>query len=98
MTGFFGKEERAAKGEGEICRERKPIHGAKRYQEGDATNSGSAGQALRQRGVQVHPICLIEKAIKTAMGLLIAKVPGLEILHLKQKNKKIRGKGGLPTD
>ena len=32
------------------------------------------------------------------MGLLMAKVPGLEILHLKHKNKKIRGKGGLPTD
>ena len=39
-----------------------------------------------------------KKAIKTTMGLLIAKVPGLEILHLKQKNKKIRGKGGLLTD
>ena len=29
-----------------------------------------------------------KKAIKTAMGLLITKVPGLEILQLKQKNKK----------
>ena len=39
-----------------------------------------------------------KKVIKTSTGLLIAKVPGLEILHLKQKNKKIQGKGGLPTD
>ena len=39
-----------------------------------------------------------KKTIKTAMGLLIAKVPGLDIMHLKQKNKKIRGKGGLPTN
>ena len=32
-----------------------------------------------------------KKAIKTTMGLLIAKVPGMEILHLKQKKKKIQG-------
>ena len=39
-----------------------------------------------------------KKSIRTAMGLLIAKVPGVEILHLKHKNKKVRGKGGLPVD
>ena len=39
-----------------------------------------------------------KKTIRTAMGLLMAKVSGLEILHLKHRNKKVRGKGGLPTD
>ena len=39
-----------------------------------------------------------KKAIKTVMGLLVAKVPRLEVLRLKEKNKKIRGKGGLPAD
>ena len=39
-----------------------------------------------------------KKTIRTAMGLLIAKVPGLEILHLKHKNKEVRGKGGLPAE
>ena len=39
-----------------------------------------------------------KKTIRMAMGLLMAKVSGLEILHLKHKNKKVRGKGGLPTD
>ena len=33
-----------------------------------------------------------KKSIRTAMGLLMAKVPGLEILHLKHGNKKVRGK------
>ena len=30
-----------------------------------------------------------KKSIRTVMGLLITKVPGSEILHLKHKNKKV---------
>ena len=37
-------------------------------------------------------------SIKRALGLLLAKVPGLEVLHLREKNKKIRGRGGLPAN
>ena len=39
-----------------------------------------------------------KKAIKTVLGLLLAKVPGLEILHIMEKNKKIQGRGGLSAN
>ena len=37
-------------------------------------------------------------AIRSVLGILLSKVPGIEVLHLKDKGKKIRCKGGLPTD
>lgn len=39
-----------------------------------------------------------KKAIRSSLGLLLGKVSGIEILNIKDRWKKIRGKGGLSTN
>ena len=39
-----------------------------------------------------------KKAVKAALGLLLTKVPECDVRHLTNESKKIRSKGGLPSD
>ena len=47
---------------------------------------------------KANPSVSLKKAIRSALGLLLSKVPGSKVMHLKDKRKKIRDKDGLPTD
>lgn len=45
--------------------------------------------------MQGYFVYVTEEGDPIGIRYLLSKAPGIEVVHLKDKNKKIRGKGGL---